>query len=206
MMPPVGEADGFQGFHGALMSGAQGNQRLAVKHGQFDVFQGGRAGQQVETLEYETQFLVPQARQLPAVQARNGLAVQKIISAGGLVEAAQHVHQRGFARTAGAHDGHKVAPLDFQGDIAHGLQLDFAGVIGLGEVAELDHWRVAHGHDSRGYCGGGGPKLAPVEAPSVAVTTASPWFNPSRISVFKPSVMPALTMTGLSFLPSALGV
>ena len=101
---------------------------MAVKHRQLDIFQCAGARQQVEALKHEAKFLVPQLGQLLAVKPGHGDAIEQIVSAGGLVEAAERVHQGGFARAARAHDGHEVAALDVQRDAAHGFHLDFAGL------------------------------------------------------------------------------
>ena len=121
---------------------------VAVKHRQLDVFQRGGAREQVEALEDEADLLVADVGQLVAVERRNVHAVQQIIAAGRAVEAADHVHQRGFARAAGAHEGDKFAGQDFQRHAAHGMHLHLAGVIGLVDVFEFDDgihlmWRTA---------------------------------------------------------------
>jgi len=48
-----------------------GQAALSVHHGQLNVFERGRAREQVETLENEADFLVPQIRKLIAVESGN---------------------------------------------------------------------------------------------------------------------------------------
>ncbi len=93
MVEPVAEADAFQRLDRALAAFAQGNKRMRVEHRQLDVFQRRRAGQQIETLENEAEFLVSQFRQFLAVQPGDRHAVEQIISACRLVKAAERVHQ-----------------------------------------------------------------------------------------------------------------
>ena len=57
------------------------------------------------------------------------------------VQAAEHVHHRGFARAARAHDGHEFAVLDLQRHTAHGMHIHFAGVVNLVNLFEFDDER-----------------------------------------------------------------
>jgi hypothetical protein len=65
-------------------------------------------------------------------------AVQVVKAAGGTVQAADRVHQRGFARTAGAHDGDKFAGQDFQRNAPHRVDVHLARAINLVDVCEFD--------------------------------------------------------------------
>ncbi len=84
--------------------------------------------------------MVPEIGQFVAVKAANIDAVQRVAAGGGAVEAADGVHQGGLAGAAGAHDGDELAGKNLQGDVAHGMHLDLARVIGLAEVFQLDDW------------------------------------------------------------------
>ena len=54
-------------------------------------------------------LLVAEFGELFAVESGDGDAVQQVFAAGRLVEAAESVHQGGFARAAGTHDGDEIA-------------------------------------------------------------------------------------------------
>ena len=139
VIAPLAQPDFFQSLHGPIMPVAKRHQRMTVKQRQFDIFLRGRTRQQVETLKDKTEFLVSQFGQLFAVEIGHGDAIKEIGSGRGLVEAADGVHQRGLARTAGAHDGHELAAVDVQRDAAHGFHLNLAGLVGAGKFAQLNH-------------------------------------------------------------------
>jgi magnesium transporter len=65
-------------------------------------------------------------------------AIEEEGAAGGAIEAPDGVHHGALAGAAGAHDGDELAGEDGQVDAAHGVHLDFAGLVGLAEVGELD--------------------------------------------------------------------
>ena len=70
-------------------------------------------------------------------------AIQQVAPGSRTIQGAQHVHQRGFARAAGPHDRHEFSGFDFQGDVAHRMHIDLAGVVDLVDLFELDylvHW------------------------------------------------------------------
>src|SRR5262249_28984201 len=67
---------------------------LCVEQRQLDVLDRGRARQQVEALEHESDLLVADRRQLVVGQPRYVAAVQVIAARGRPVEAAEDVHER----------------------------------------------------------------------------------------------------------------
>ena len=79
------------------------------------------ARQQVEGLEDEADFLVADFGQLVVVHLADADAVQFVVAGGGRVQAADQVHQRGFARAGRPHDGDVFAALDFQRHVAQGV-------------------------------------------------------------------------------------
>ncbi len=80
-----------------------------VHHGQRHVLQRAGAGHQVERLEYKSDLPAADAGELLVAQCAYVHAVQHIGAFRGAVQRADDVHQRGFARTGRAHDGHKFA-------------------------------------------------------------------------------------------------
>ena len=97
-----------------------------VEHRQFHVFRGRGAGQQVETLEDEADLAVPQAGPLVARHLHDLFAVQPVAAAGGVIEAAQRIHERGLPRARRAHQGHELAVIDIQRNALQGMDFDLA--------------------------------------------------------------------------------
>ena len=62
---------------------------MTVEHGQFDILQRRGAGQEIETLKHKPQLFITKDRQLFAVECGDLDAVEQIVSARGLVEAAE---------------------------------------------------------------------------------------------------------------------
>ena len=114
---------------------------MAVKHRKLDIFQRGGAREQVETLKDETKFVVAQDGKLFAVQFGNSSSVQQIAAFRRAIQAAEHVHQRGFSRTARAHDGHEFALGDGQRNAAHRVNVHFAGTINFMDGVQKNHRR-----------------------------------------------------------------
>ena len=137
MVGAVGQPHPFQCLAGQqsdiLISGV-----ARVQQRQFDVFKGGGPGQEVEALEHEADLLVADVGQLVAVQVVDMDAVQKIIAAAGIVQAAEDVQHGRFSRSGRAHDRHQFAGIDDQVDAFQGFDLDFAAVINFGHPLGAD--------------------------------------------------------------------
>ena len=88
---------------------ARSAAHAVVHHGQRHVLQRAGAGHQVERLEYKSDLPAADAGELLVAQCAYVHAVQHIGAFRGAVQRADDVHQRGFARTGRAHDGHKFA-------------------------------------------------------------------------------------------------
>ena len=127
---PVRQADGPDRLDYARL--ARGRLDPGVDQGQLHVLRRRAAREQVERLEDEPDLPVAYVGKLVVGQRADLDAVQPIRAAGRRVEAAQHVHQRRLARTAGAHDGHVLAAADLKVDPAHrrhGLRADGVGLV-----------------------------------------------------------------------------
>ena len=85
---PTAASASFGALHALFRRNAGVDQR------QLDVVQGGGAGQQVEGLEDEADFLVADAGQFVVVQFADQLTVQPVVALAGRIEAADQVHQR----------------------------------------------------------------------------------------------------------------
>ena len=127
------EVDGLEDCLGA--GDALGGGGAVVDEGQLDVVQRGGAGEQVEGLEDEADFLVADAGELVVVERGDVVAVEPVVALGGRVEAADEVHQRGFAGAGGAHDGDVLVVADAEVDAAEGVDLLVAHLVGLPEIA-----------------------------------------------------------------------
>ena len=149
---PGFEVDVAQGFSGAFQSFR--GRSAVVDERQFDVMQGGGAGQQVEGLEDEADFLVADTGKLVVVQGADQLVVEPVIALGGRVEAADQVHESGLAGSGGSHDGYIFVGLDLERDAAQSADLLLgAHVVGLPQVLDYDH--VALGRSAGGGLDGG---------------------------------------------------
>jgi hypothetical protein len=80
------------------------------------------------------------------------LAIEVVRARGGLVEAAQHVHQGGLARARGAHDRDVLPEGDVQVHAPQGLDHDrpVGLVVDLGDPAELADGRGLPAHGGEG--------------------------------------------------------
>src|SRR6266571_5227791 len=110
----VGQPDGFQRAERELALRPAWKMPMDVEHRQFDVLERRSSGQQIETLKNKTNLLVPNIGQLVAVELGDVGAVQPITPLSGPIQAADDVHESGFARTTGAHDGDKLAAGHFE--------------------------------------------------------------------------------------------
>src|SRR5205807_1179214 len=121
----------------------------------------------------------------------------------GPIQATQHVHQRRFSRSTGAHYRDKFARLDFERHTAHGMHVHFAGVVDFVNLLEFDdrlHQNLLKPPPPNGFEGRLPPWLPGPEDCIVSkpITTWSPSFKPSTTSVLTPSVIPVRILTGLS--------
>jgi hypothetical protein len=132
----LGEAHACEARLGARM--AFGRLHPGIDHRQFDVLERARARQQVELLEHEADAAVADRRERIAGQALDRLARQTVGAAGGLIEAAEDVHQRALARARSAHDRDELAGVDVEAHAAQGMHLLVAHRVGLDQVAGFD--------------------------------------------------------------------
>ena len=119
---------------GARYAGIDQRQRHVLRH--------AHALDQVKALEHEADGAVADARQFVARQRQRVDAVEKVASAGGLVEAAEYVHQRRFAGTGLAHHRQEVAARHGQVHAEQHLRFDAARVVALGDLPDVDQQLV----------------------------------------------------------------
>ena len=111
---------------------------MFIKHRQFDVFKGGSAREQIESLKNEADFLVTNVSEFIAAKFGDVDAIQEVCATSRPIQAAENIHQSGFSGTAGAHDRDEFAAANFQGNPAHGVNINLAGVINLVNRNEFD--------------------------------------------------------------------
>ena len=93
----------------------------------------------MKLLKHKTRHMPADAAELRGVQLRDIFIEKNIFAVFGVIQKAQDIEQRGFARTARAHNGHEFALLDFEIDVLQRLKTDFAVGVSLIDVAQLDH-------------------------------------------------------------------
>ena len=116
-------------MHGSFANLLRGEFTRAVEHRQLNILEGGGAREEVEALEYEAEFLVADIGESVAVEFGNIDPVEEVATTRGPIKAAQQIHQRRFARAAGAHQGHKITALDLERNPAHRVDGDLAGIV-----------------------------------------------------------------------------
>jgi hypothetical protein len=89
-----------------------------IYQGKHDILQCRVPGQQVECLKNETNFSIPDFRQVIVIQLVDILVIQLVIPGSGRIQASDNVHQCGFAGTGGSHDGNIFPPFYLQGDFS----------------------------------------------------------------------------------------
>src|ERR1700731_4180961 len=114
VLPAALEPDSCERLHGAAAALCRTQLALAVEQRQLHIFERRGARQQVEPLKDESDLLVAHQRYLVVAESRDVLAIEQVLSAGWLIEAAQNVHQSGFAGARGTDHGYKFAPMDIQ--------------------------------------------------------------------------------------------
>jgi hypothetical protein len=129
----LGHTHRGQGLLGPLLAAAA---LAAIEHGQLHVAQRRGALEQHVLLEDKADLLVADVGELVVVEVGHAHAVQQILAAGGLVEAADDVHQRGLAAARGPHDRHHLALADGERDAAEGMDLHVAHGVGFNEILD----------------------------------------------------------------------
>src|ERR1043166_8610618 len=115
-----------------------------VEHVKYDVFQGGCSGEQIETLEDKSNFLISDFGQFVSIQGGDINSIQEITAFGGSIQATNNVHQGRFAGTARSHDRNEFAAIYLQGNAAHGMHGELTRLICFLNLLELDN----RGHNS----------------------------------------------------------
>ena len=131
-------------------------QRLLRRHrrggdvrDQLHVLARRETGDEVVELEHEPDVLAAVAGQLAFVRGGEIVVEEVDLPAGGRVEAAQDVEQRGLAAARRAQDHDELAPAEIQVHGAQRVHFDLAHAIDLGEAPGPEHRRVTGAHSLR---------------------------------------------------------
>ena len=109
-----------------------------VDHRQLDVLQHAELRQQIEELKHEPDLPIPDARQLAHRGGGDLGAVELDAAFARRIEAAEDVHERGFAAARRADDGDEFAAVDVEVDVVERADFLAAEVVDLADVAEFD--------------------------------------------------------------------
>ena len=165
-----------------------GRCNASVNGRDLGIAHGAQIAHEVVALEDEAEVLAPQTRQFVRRHLAGFFAADLVAAARGAIEAAQNIHQRGFARARRADDGHHFARVNIQIHIFQHRHHFVAGGVLAHHAAQAHQglrWRRG-GH----YCCGrlhqnilaprGMPLLwLALESP---ITTCSPSCRPSSTS------------------------
>src|SRR5690606_9778028 len=116
---------------------------LRQQQRQLHVLLRAERGHQVVELEYVSDVLAAPGRQLARTHAIDALPGNLDLAAGGRVQAADEVQERGLARTRGAHQRDEITGGDVQVQAVQHVDLLRAALVGLAEVSD----RYQGGHD-----------------------------------------------------------
>jgi hypothetical protein len=112
---------------------------LVVKQRQLHVLEHREVIDEIEALKDEPDAVPAQHRELAFAPAGDVLVREPVFTAGGAVEHAHDVQQRGFATARWPHDGDEFAPCNLQIETAQGHRLDLGGAIDLGNTLQRQH-------------------------------------------------------------------
>ena len=183
----VGDAEPLQqrmGTRPALLA------RLAgIDRGDLHIAGSRQLRQQMIALKDEAEMLAAQSCQIVGGNGRGLTAVDQVAARARPVEAAEDVHQRGFAGARCAHDGDHLAGLDGQIEVVERNHRALAGRKLAAQFSQDDH-RAGH----RYIPGGGGPEGAPASAMLLRTTTCSPSVRPDSTCAVSLLLMPIVTV------------
>ena len=125
---------------GACAALRRGHAGVHGRH--LDVAARRQVAQQVVALEDETEVAAPQRRERIGVERVRLAPGHAVAAAGGPVQAAQDVHQRGLARARLADDGNHLARTDVEVDVLEHGHRAFAGRKRAAQLAHGEQRRV----------------------------------------------------------------
>ena len=112
---------------------------VQVAQRELNVFIDIQFVDQVETLEHEADVALAELGALLFLKIGHFRAKEFVAAAGGIVQEAEDVQQRGLAAARRTHYGDKLAVLDFKGYTIEGRGLDFFRPEDLAKVGNFNH-------------------------------------------------------------------
>src|SRR5215470_4769818 len=110
--------------------------------------------EKIERLKDKSDLAVTNGCQLIIVHGGNISAIKFVTAGRRRIEAAEHIHERGFAAATGAHDGYVFVIANLQRHAAQGVNDLFAHHVVLGDVLDVDQAGAVHlSHWPRGTKG-----------------------------------------------------
>jgi len=118
--------------------------------GQGHIVYSAQAGQQVKALEHDAHAVAPQVDQSIGIQLTKITAIHPHSARRRLLKPRQQQHERRFARTRWATDGHRAALLDLQIDALEDRHLALPHRVVEVELLHFNQGlgRIVHGHRS----------------------------------------------------------
>ena len=175
MFHTAGESHPLQGLHGQVIA-VVGVDAL-IDQGQLHILQHRQALDQVVLLEDKTDLLIADQAEFLVRQLPDVGAVQEVVSPGGNIQTAQHVHHGGFSGAGLAHNGQKLPRVHRQGHPVQGADLALQALaVDLIDVPQF--YQMCH--DDRPQ-----PTMTPPPMPymdCIWVKTSVPSSTPERIS------------------------
>ena len=126
----------LQGFARRDMTIRRAHARVDQR--QFHVLHGGGAGQQVESLEHETDFLIADLSKFVIAHGRGQFPIELVGALRWGVQATNDIHHCGFAGPRRSHDGHVLPAANGKRDAVQRAHFHIAHHINLGDVLEFN--------------------------------------------------------------------
>ena len=137
MLCPAGQADPVQGLPDPRLP--LGAFDALVDQRQLHVFLGGELGDQIEILKDEPDLAVTDPGKIVFRIAVDGDPVQTVDPGVRRIQAADDVHQGGFAAAGGADDADEFMGINVHGGVIQGTDALVADGVHLADVSEVDH-------------------------------------------------------------------
>ena len=133
----VADGHSLHNFRDLLL--ALGSADVQVAKRQFDVLIHIEFVDEVEALEHKAYVALAELGALLLLEASHLGVEQLVAAARRVVQQTQNVQQRGLAAARRAHDGDKLAVLDFKGNTIESRSLDFFRAEDFAKIANSNH-------------------------------------------------------------------
>jgi len=150
----VAEADVLQREHRALPAFV--GLHAGVDQRELDVVERVGPREEIEGLEDESDFAVPNLGELVVDHVRDVFAGKFVAAGRRGIEAAEHVHHGRLAGTRRAHDGKVFVAMNRERDATERVDDLRTHLVELGDAFDVDDERAVRTHDARDGGGRGG--------------------------------------------------